>query len=171
MLLESAPVKGGARNSAVTVKTLKRALKKAGLKTTGKKATLTRRAKKAHLMRGGAKLEFNVEIALHEVDDEGRMAHSPKPAEFVRKHHKEIISRIAGKRHAEGSRGAIGLTHAKGDKFTVTMQYNDDPKKATDRHPAKSAADAKRMALEYIDISDNITIDEKTYSVVVNPTG
>jgi hypothetical protein len=36
------------------VKTLKRALKKAGLKVSGKKATLTRRAKKAHLkMRGG----------------------------------------------------------------------------------------------------------------------
>ena len=39
----------------VTTKALRRALKKAGLKTTGKKAALTRRAKKAHLkMRGGA---------------------------------------------------------------------------------------------------------------------
>lgn len=37
----------------VSVKTLKRMLKKKGLKTTGKKATLTRRAKKAHLMKGG----------------------------------------------------------------------------------------------------------------------
>jgi hypothetical protein len=38
----------------VTAKALRRALKKAGLKTTGKKAALTRRAKKAHLtMRGG----------------------------------------------------------------------------------------------------------------------
>lgn len=36
----------------VTVKALKRALKSAGLKTTGKKATLTRRAKKARLMGG-----------------------------------------------------------------------------------------------------------------------
>ncbi len=36
----------------VTVKVLKSALKKAGLKTTGKKATLTRRAKKARLMGG-----------------------------------------------------------------------------------------------------------------------
>jgi hypothetical protein len=34
-------------------KTLKRMLKKAGLKTSGKKATLTKRAKSAHLM-GGA---------------------------------------------------------------------------------------------------------------------
>lgn len=34
-------------------KTLRRMLKKAGLKTTGKKATLTKRCKKAHLMRGG----------------------------------------------------------------------------------------------------------------------
>ncbi len=44
---------GGRRRSGVSVKTLKRALKKAGLKVSGKKATLTRRAKKAHLM-GGA---------------------------------------------------------------------------------------------------------------------
>lgn len=44
---------GGKRHSVVTVKALKRALKKAGLKTTGKKATLTRRARKARLMRGG----------------------------------------------------------------------------------------------------------------------
>ena len=36
----------------VTVKALKRVLKKAGLKTTGKKSTLTRRAKKARLMGG-----------------------------------------------------------------------------------------------------------------------
>ena len=41
------------KRKSVTVKTLKKALKKAGLKTSGKKATLTRRAKKAHLM-GGA---------------------------------------------------------------------------------------------------------------------
>jgi hypothetical protein len=36
----------------VTVKALKRVLKKAGLKTSGKKSTLTRRAKKARLMGG-----------------------------------------------------------------------------------------------------------------------
>jgi hypothetical protein len=34
-------------------KTLKKILKKAGLKTSGKKATLRMRAKKAHLVRGG----------------------------------------------------------------------------------------------------------------------
>lgn len=46
------PLTGGKRHGA-TVKTLKRVLKKAGLKTTGRKAALTRRAKKAHLMVGG----------------------------------------------------------------------------------------------------------------------
>ena len=44
--------KAGKRRGA-SVKTLKKVLKKAGLKTTGKKATLTRRAKKAKLMKGG----------------------------------------------------------------------------------------------------------------------
>lgn len=46
-------LKGG-RRRGVSVKTLKKMLKKAGLKTSGRKAALTRRAKKAHLkMRGG----------------------------------------------------------------------------------------------------------------------
>ena len=42
---------GGRRG--VSVKTLKRMLKKAGLKTSGRKGALTRRVKKAHLKTGG----------------------------------------------------------------------------------------------------------------------
>jgi hypothetical protein len=45
-------MKGGKRRG-VPVKTLKKLLKKAGLKTSGKKAALTRRAKKAKLMMKG----------------------------------------------------------------------------------------------------------------------
>jgi len=45
-------MKGGKRRG-VPVKTLKKLLKKAGLKTTGKKAALTRRAKKAKLVKKG----------------------------------------------------------------------------------------------------------------------
>jgi hypothetical protein len=45
-------MKGGKRRG-VPVKTLKKLLKKAGLKVSGKKAALTRRAKKARLMKGG----------------------------------------------------------------------------------------------------------------------
>lgn len=48
---------GGRRSKkskkGVSVKTLKRVLKKNGLKVSGKKAALTRRAKKARLIRGG----------------------------------------------------------------------------------------------------------------------
>ena len=44
---------GGTKHTGVPVKTLKKLLKKAGLKVSGKKATLTRRAKKARLF-GGA---------------------------------------------------------------------------------------------------------------------
>ena len=44
----------GGKRRGVTVKKLKKALKKAGLKTTGKKSTLRQRAKKAHLkLKGG----------------------------------------------------------------------------------------------------------------------
>jgi hypothetical protein len=50
-------LKGG-RRRGVSVKTLKKMLKKAGLKTSGRKSALTRRAKKAHLkMRGGGEKE------------------------------------------------------------------------------------------------------------------
>lgn len=52
MFLSPLSLNGGRRRGA-SVKTLKRALKKAGLKTTGRKAALTRRAKKAHLKVGG----------------------------------------------------------------------------------------------------------------------
>ncbi len=45
---------GGRKRRGASVKTLKKMLKKAGLKTSGKKAALTRRAKKAHLKMGGA---------------------------------------------------------------------------------------------------------------------
>lgn len=51
-------MKGGAKRRGVPVKTLKKLLKKAGLKTTGKKAALTRRAKKARLMKGGEEPEL-----------------------------------------------------------------------------------------------------------------
>ena len=41
------------KNTRVKAKTLKRMLKKAGLKVSGKKSTLRARARKAHLIRGG----------------------------------------------------------------------------------------------------------------------
>ncbi len=47
----------GGRRKGVPVKTLKRMLKKAGLKVSGKKSTLTRRAKKAKLMGGAEEME------------------------------------------------------------------------------------------------------------------
>ena len=50
--------KGGTKHTGVPVKTLKKLLKRAGLKVSGKKATLTRRAKKARLLKGGLLPEF-----------------------------------------------------------------------------------------------------------------
>ncbi len=53
----------GGKRHGVSVKKLKRVLKKAGLKTTGKKSTLTRRVKKAHLkLRGGANDDVDKEV-------------------------------------------------------------------------------------------------------------
>ncbi len=55
------PAVGGRRRRGVPVKTLKRALKKAGLKVSGKKAALTRRAKKAHLKLKGGDMQLDGE--------------------------------------------------------------------------------------------------------------
>jgi hypothetical protein len=45
---------GGRRRRSLKTKSLKKLLKKAGLKTSGKKSTLTKRAKSAHLLGGAA---------------------------------------------------------------------------------------------------------------------
>ena len=59
---------GSGRRRGASVKTLKRMLKKAGLKTTGRKAALTRRAKKAHLkVRGGAEDDVNMSTKQEDV--------------------------------------------------------------------------------------------------------
>jgi len=47
----------GGKRRGVPVKTLKKILKKAGLKTTGKKAALTRRAKQAKLVKKGGNVD------------------------------------------------------------------------------------------------------------------
>ena len=81
-------MKGGKRRG-VPVKTLKKLLKKAGLKTTGKKAALTRRAKQAHLVkRGGGNEPVLVAGAfeeaekikkVEEIKQEGQIPPPPPP--------------------------------------------------------------------------------------------
>jgi hypothetical protein len=82
-----APQTAGRRRSGASVKTLKRVLKKAGLKVSGKKAALTRRAKKARLMRGG-------------------MA---KPVEEVAKVGGEEVLEGARRRKSRGSKKFLGV--------------------------------------------------------------
>jgi len=53
----------GGRRHGLKTKTLKRMLKKAGLKVSGKKSTLTKRAKSAHLIRGGTASSGSAEQA------------------------------------------------------------------------------------------------------------
>jgi hypothetical protein len=82
---------GGRRHRGASVKTLKKILKKNGLKTTGKKATLTRRAKKAHLkMRGGEEADCGEGMVKNE---KGECVASGVPG---------------GKRRKSRSRGLLG---------------------------------------------------------------
>jgi hypothetical protein len=55
----------GGKRRGVPVKTLKKILKKAGLKTTGKKAALTRRAKQAKLVKKGGNGNGNEEMKVN----------------------------------------------------------------------------------------------------------
>jgi hypothetical protein len=52
--MQNPPTPTAGRRRTLKVKTLKRKLKAAGVKTTGRKATLLKRAKKAHIKLGGA---------------------------------------------------------------------------------------------------------------------
>ncbi len=149
----------------VSVKTLKRMLKKKGLKSTGRKAALTRRAKKAHLMRGGAELKFNARVSLFEDKGDAGMAFSPQPAEFVRKHAKKIIRWIGEKKGPQETE-AVGLTWVKDDMFQVQVQYDDRPTPAVDA--AGKAKNAKAKALAYFYIEDVIVIDNKMYHFVID---
>jgi hypothetical protein len=61
----------GGKRRGVPVKTLKKILKKAGLKTTGKKAALTRRAKQAKLVKKGGQVDpTKIEEVENAVKDE-----------------------------------------------------------------------------------------------------
>ena len=82
-------MKGGKRRG-VPVKTLKKLLKKAGLKTSGKKAALTRRAKKAKLvMKGGIDgMQSDTDKALDEplmTEDDTMQTPPPEPTKGGRK--------------------------------------------------------------------------------------
>ena len=73
----------GAGRRKVTAKALRKALKKAGLKTTGKKAALTRRAKKAHLKLKGGADQTAADCKTEEMFDEMQKKCVPKPADMA----------------------------------------------------------------------------------------
>lgn len=62
----------GGKRRGVPVKTLKKLLKKAGLKTTGKKAALTRRAKKAKLVKKGGQVDTDAQPTKASCEAEGK---------------------------------------------------------------------------------------------------
>ena len=74
-------VQGGGRRHRVTVKKMKKALKKAGLKTTGKRSTLTRRIKKAHLKMRGGDVDPEAKEEIKEVNEEVKEEIKPPPTQ------------------------------------------------------------------------------------------
>ena len=80
--MTNAPAPVGGRRRTMKVKTLKRKLRAAGVKTTGRKATLLKRAKKAHIKLGGAlsPLPLGGRRRSRRGGDEGMVAPTPAPA-------------------------------------------------------------------------------------------
>jgi len=80
----------GGKRRGVPVKTLKKILKKAGLKTTGKKAALTRRAKQAKLVKKGGNLDTT------QADDVKKAEEEAKKAEEEAKKAAEEAAKLSG---------------------------------------------------------------------------
>jgi hypothetical protein len=93
----------GGKRRGVPVKTLKKILKKAGLKTTGKKAALTRRAKQAKLVKKGGNVD---PVAAEEMKVDGDAAETKaKEAEAEAKRAKEEADKMtAGRRRKSRSK-------------------------------------------------------------------
>ena len=104
---------GGTKHTGVPVKTLKKLLKKAGLKVSGKKATLTRRAKKARLLKGGLfdmfkskKIEANqpvVEVPRKMSDTELAYYNSPEQVAYREQQAKQKLEREEALKKAEAA--------------------------------------------------------------------
>lgn len=88
----------GGKRRGVPVKTLKKILKKAGLKTTGKKAALTRRAKQAKLVKKGGNVD---PAAADEVNEAAKAAE--KAAEEAKK--LSGTATVGGRKRKSRSRG------------------------------------------------------------------
>jgi hypothetical protein len=92
---------GGRKRRGASVKTLKKMLKKAGLKTSGKKAALTRRAKKAHLkMRGG-------EDAEQTPQEEGRVCFTDRNEAGTIENGNCVASDMGGRRRSRRRNGLV----------------------------------------------------------------
>ena len=100
---------GGTKHTGVPVKTLKKLLKKAGLKVSGKKATLTRRAKKARLLKGGlfGMFKSKTEPVIQPVEVPRKMSpteqafyDSPEQVEARAQYQQQLMDREAALRKA-----------------------------------------------------------------------
>jgi hypothetical protein len=94
----------GGKRRGVPVKTLKKILKKAGLKTTGKKAALTRRAKQAKLVKKGG-LDTDQAVKVKTAEEEAEEAR--KAAEAAE--NTATMMKGGRKRKSRSKKGLYGM--------------------------------------------------------------
>jgi hypothetical protein len=143
----------------VSVKALKRMLKKKGLKTTGRKAALTRRAKKA--MRGGEDGVVRIRVKLILTDTKNNTTKATD--EFVAEHAPEIMSWLA-EQNQEDNAGVYVKYDEKTNRFIAQKRY--DPRDYAGLTPevkARKLQELKAEALTYFnDLPEpSITIEEE----------
>jgi len=105
-LLTPAEVGGqmGGKRRGVPVKTLKKILKKAGLKTTGKKAALTRRAKQAKLVKKGGNGDEGMMVNPTKIDEVKTVVDDAEKAKKEAEEAEEAAKAVKGGRKRK-SRG------------------------------------------------------------------
>jgi hypothetical protein len=115
--------KGGTKHTGVPVKTLKKLLKKAGLKVSGKKATLTRRAKRAKLFGG-------VNFRDKQLASRSTMGNLMNVQNIQTQYQKDV-SRAADARELAKKNNDMSIANAVKEQDEATRERTDAIKRAT----------------------------------------
>jgi hypothetical protein len=115
--------KGGTKHTGVPVKTLKKLLKKAGLKVSGKKATLTRRAKRAKLFGG-------VNFRDKQLASRSTMGNLMNVQNIQTQYQKDV-SRAADTRELAKKNNDMAIANAVKEQDEATRERTDAIKRAT----------------------------------------
>jgi len=113
----------GTKHTGVPVKTLKKLLKKAGLKVSGKKATLTRRAKRAKLFGG-------VNFRDKQLESRSTMGNTMNKQKFQTQYQADLTRAEKDQKNAKRNNDFV-IANAVEDQNRATQERTDQIKRST----------------------------------------